>query len=124
MLTGEQDLGLFFIMFARLETLAITDTQRMFGSYLALFKEDCDNWHDVIAMAQDSHPGTEDPKVVALRYLNPPYGALKSVCFLSYPLSCNEKEWTFHIDGDNVTLNEERWTLTEDGHGGVRVRKR
>ena len=118
-----QDLALYFLLFTRLETLAITDTQRMFWSYLALFKEECDNWPDAIAMAHASHPGKEQAEDVAMRYLDSPHGALKALSFLSYPLSCNEKEWTFHLDGDNVTLNAETWTLAEAGPGVVRVPK-
>ncbi|KAK5190413.1 hypothetical protein LTR92_009816 [Exophiala xenobiotica] len=97
---------------------------RMAGSYLALFKENCNSWPEAIALAQASHPGLEDPETVALRYFDTTHGSLKSLSFLSYPRSCNEKEWTFHVDGDNVTtLNEERWTRAEAGPGVVQVQR-
>jgi hypothetical protein len=94
----------------------------MAGSYLALFKEN-NSWPEAVALAQASHPDVEDPETVALRYFGTTHGSLKSLSFLSYPRNCNEKEWTFHIDGDNVILNEDRWTRPEPGPGVVRVQR-
>jgi hypothetical protein len=95
----------------------------MAGSYLALFKESCNSWPETIALAQAGHPGLEDPETVALRYFDTTRGSLKSLSFLSYPRSCNEKEWIFHVDGDDVTHNEERWTRAEAGPGVVQVQR-